>query len=188
MWHSIIFREASFILGCSCGSGNRDVDANAFKDKGLLVRHAYSILEVKNEGGHRLVPCQLYFQRRFFRLLRVRNPWGTFVWNGAWSDRWPNWDPALKARLFTSEITSQTGAFWMSFDDFVEHFDAVDIAKIRTHCGWSELRLPIKLGRMHDEWDKAVRFFVEEPTEMCFTLFQSGSRTQGDLVGQLQTL
>ena len=120
--------------------------------------------------------------RSTVRLIRLRNPWGRFVWNGAWSDEWPEWDPGLKAVLLSSEYASQTGAFWMSFEDFLAHFNSVDIAKIRTHCGWSEFRQPIQIGHVRAECDKAVRFFIEEPTEVCFTLFQNGSRKKNDLV------
>lgn len=39
---------------------------------GLLVNHAYGLLDVKQVGGT--------------KLLRVRNPWGEGEWRGRWSD------------------------------------------------------------------------------------------------------
>ncbi|PIO56011.1 calpain family cysteine protease [Teladorsagia circumcincta] len=53
-------REAGFIMGCSCGAGKRHVNPRAFEKNGLLARHAYSILDVVQEGEHRLV--QLFFK------------------------------------------------------------------------------------------------------------------------------
>ncbi|KAJ1371003.1 hypothetical protein KIN20_032864 [Parelaphostrongylus tenuis] len=157
-------KEAGFIMGCSCGAGKRVVDSNVFQRKGLLARHAYSILEVKQEGE--------------YRLLKLRNPWGTFVWNGKWSNNWKGWPKELKRKLLSGEPS--TGTFWISYDDFLLHFDAVDIAKIRCFQGWAELRIPMQMGGTFLETDKAIRILIEEPTEVCFTLFQSGARTARD--------
>ncbi|WKY09591.1 hypothetical protein Q1695_002168 [Nippostrongylus brasiliensis] len=162
-------KEAGFIMGCSCGAGKRNVNSNVFQRKGLLTRHAYSVLDVIQEGEH--------------RLLRLRNPWGSFVWNGKWSKNWSGWPPDLKKKLMSGEPS--TGTFWIDYADFLEHFDAVDIAKIRWYQGWTELRIPLLLGGDFVESDKAIRAVIEEPTELCFTLFQSGARRAQDQVDLL---
>uniref|UniRef100_A0A0K0DGR5 Calpain catalytic domain-containing protein n=1 Tax=Angiostrongylus cantonensis TaxID=6313 RepID=A0A0K0DGR5_ANGCA len=150
-------REAGFIMGCSCGAGKREVNLKVFEKKGLLARHAYSILEVKQEGEHRyllyLFPVVLFSKRRFLE---------------------------LKLKLLTGEPS--TGTFWISYEDFLSHFDSVDIAKIRWFQGWAELRIPMLMGGEFSNTDKAVRILIEEPTEVCFTLFQSGARTARDQV------
>uniref|UniRef100_A0A7I4YYB2 Calpain catalytic domain-containing protein n=1 Tax=Haemonchus contortus TaxID=6289 RepID=A0A7I4YYB2_HAECO len=165
-------REAGFIMGCSCGAGKRYVNPKAYEKNGLLARHAYSILDVVQEGEH--------------RLLRLRNPWGSFVWNGKWSNKWSGWPKELKQKLLSGEPS--TGTFWISYDDFLAHFDAIDIAKIRWYQGWRELRIPLQVGGDFIESDKAVRILIEEPTEVCFTLFQIGARKAQEQVDILVCL
>ncbi|VDK50017.1 unnamed protein product [Cylicostephanus goldi] len=121
-------REAGFIMGCSCGAGKRPVNDELFRRRGLLSKHAYSILDVVQEGEH--------------RLLKLRNPWGTFVWKGKWSQNWPGWPKDLKRKLCSGEPS--TGTFWIGYDDFVAHFDS----------GWAELRIPIQMGGAFSNADK----------------------------------
>ncbi|EPB67468.1 calpain family cysteine protease [Ancylostoma ceylanicum] len=90
----------------------------------------------------------------------------------------------LKRKLLSGEPS--TGTFWISYDDFLSHFDSVDIAKIRWYQGWAELRIPIQMGGEFMNSDRrffflrAVRILIEEPTEVCLTLFQGGARTAHD--------
>ncbi|KAK0412040.1 hypothetical protein QR680_005999 [Steinernema hermaphroditum] len=160
IWASLLSsREAHFLMGCSCGAGLKRVDENEFKNVGLVPQHAYSLLDVRQVGVNRLV--------------RLRNPWGRFVWKGAWSDGCPKWTAQLRRELSPHGV--EAGTFWMSFDDFYKYFDSVDIAKVR--YGWAETRLQLNIrGQWGAGNSEAVRIFVEHPTEVCFTLYQCGSR------------
>ncbi|KAK6028961.1 calpain family cysteine protease, partial [Ostertagia ostertagi] len=127
-------REAGFIMGCSCGAGKRHVNPRAFEKNGLLARHAYSILD-------------------------------------------------MKQKLLSGEPS--TGTFWISYDDFLAHFDAIDIAKIRWYHGWRELRIPMQFGGYFIDTDRAVRILIEESTEVDILLclhIVSPSGTIGELV------
>lgn len=77
--------------------------------------HAYSILAVKSPG-----------KRRF---LQLRNPWGTFSWEGDWSDKSAKWTshPDVASALGWAPEATDDGVFWMTLEDFVKFFDAVDI-------------------------------------------------------------
>jgi calpain-15 len=46
---------------------------------GLVPGHAYSVIEVKEVYGH--------------QLLQLRNPWGSFEWDGDWGDNSDLWTP-----------------------------------------------------------------------------------------------
>ena len=62
--------------------------------------------------------------------LRLRNPWGTFSWEGAWSDGsklWQEHSGVASALSFRDAGTKDDGAFWMVIEDFVKFFDAVDV-------------------------------------------------------------
>uniref|UniRef100_A0A1I7ZVS7 Calpain catalytic domain-containing protein n=1 Tax=Steinernema glaseri TaxID=37863 RepID=A0A1I7ZVS7_9BILA len=169
VWATLLSsREANFLMGCSCGAGLKTVDENEFKSVGLVSQHAYSLLDVRQVGTNRLV--------------RLRNPWGRFVWKGPWSEGCPRWTPALRKQLNPNGV--EAGTFWMSFEDFYKYFDSVDIAKVR--YGWSETRLQLNVrGQWGAGNSEAVRILVERPTENDIMVLVHRQGATGDSVGEL---
>lgn len=111
-------------MGAGCGSHtDSQIEAAEYEQKGLLMQHAYSIINVVNLGAD-------------IRLLQLRNPWGRQVWSGDWSDESSNWTPELREQLKPNRANE--GVFWMSFADFQRYFEKVDVCKLRTD--WHELR------------------------------------------------
>lgn len=162
VWARLLsMREAGFIMGCSCGSGKRYVDEEEFRSVGLQIRHAYSLLDVKEYKKQRLV--------------RLRNPWGSFTWNGPWCDNWPHWDESSRRVLLPNG--PEAGAFWMPFQDFMFRFDSVEVAKVRSAEGWKELRVDCTIPKF---WGKenvvGFQLQVEESTELAITVYQKGFR------------
>ncbi|KAK5638894.1 hypothetical protein RI129_013189 [Pyrocoelia pectoralis] len=152
-------RQAMFLMGASCGGGILNIDADEYKRKGLHPKHSYSLLDVRNAGGH--------------RLLQLRNPWGYYVWTGDWSDDSDKWTAALRYELITDFTADAT--FWISFADVLKYFDSVDICKVRN--GWNEIRLDGILPPLASHQHlSCFRLSVLEPTEVDITLFQDTQR------------
>lgn len=101
---------AAAIDGAVAGHGEA-----AERHEGLLVNHAYSLVDAKVEArpdGSRV------------ELVQLRNPWSQFEWNGAYSDRSALWSEEMRrdVRLCADE---NDGVFWMAFDDFRKRFDVI---------------------------------------------------------------
>jgi len=152
-------REQGFLMGASCGGGNMRIDEEQYRAAGLRPRHAYSVLDVRDIHG--------------IRLVRMRNPWGHFSWMGAWSDTSDLWTPQLRDELMAQG--ADDGVFWIAFEDVLTFFDCIDICKVRE--GWSEVRLSGSLPPLSSKAHQtATLLTVLEPTEVEFSLFQEGQR------------
>jgi hypothetical protein len=94
-----------------CGDIN-SANSKLMNSIGLLENHAYSIIslhEIKNFDGETI------------KLLKIRNPWGNFEWNGDWSDEDPKWNESLKKELNFSQAKDD-GFFFMAFKDYYRLF------------------------------------------------------------------
>lgn len=159
-------RQASFLMGASCGGGNMKVDEEEYQRLGLRPRHAYSVLDVVEIEG----PT---------RLLRLRNPWGHYTWRGAFAHGCPRWTDNIKRAVAiharTQDSERDQGVFWISFDDVLKYFDCIDICKVRV--GWHEVRLAGILPPLSSTRHlTCLLLTATQPTEVDFTLFQEGQR------------
>ncbi|KAK2438390.1 calpain-type cysteine protease family [Trifolium repens] len=126
LWSQLLrFKQEGFLLGAGSPSGS---DAH-ISSSGIVQGHAYSILQVREVDGHKLV--------------QIRNPWANEVeWNGPWSDSSPEWTDRIKHKL-KHVSQSKDGIFWMSWQDFQIHFRSIYICRIYP----SEMRHTV-----HGQW------------------------------------
>lgn len=87
---------------CTLGTGNLSQREQA--EAGLIAKHDYAVLDLKEEEGRRVV--------------LVKNPWSDgSVWKGALIDPQPD-----KARSENAKRL-QPGTFWMDFDGIFQYFE-----------------------------------------------------------------
>lgn len=83
MWN--IINEANnrnYVMCCGAVGYKIPQNKNVLEGKtpqGLVTRHAYSLIDTYNYNG------QLF--------CKLRNPWGSFEWNGPWGDSDTRWTP-----------------------------------------------------------------------------------------------
>ena len=96
------------------------------EEVGLDCAHAYTVLGIYEINGEKVV--------------RLRNPWGTGEFNGAWSDYSSKWTEDLKKKYNYYE--KDDGDFFMGFNDFLKYFVKMGIAKL--HLSWTSTKLRIR--------------------------------------------
>ena len=103
IWARLLsMKEFGYALGASCGRTDIKDDA-VFTSKGLLPRHAYSVLNVKEVFGNQLI--------------QLRNPWGRYTWTGDWSEQSSNWTPEIRKVLgIERQICDRISQFVCSSD------------------------------------------------------------------------
>jgi hypothetical protein len=79
-------------------------------------------------------------------LINIRNPWGAFEWDGDWSDNSKLWSDDMK-REIKPVLDENDGTFWMCFSDFVAHFRALNVCRVRN---WQETRIRGKFIRVRN--------------------------------------
>ncbi|MBA0851502.1 hypothetical protein Goshw_020885 [Gossypium schwendimanii] len=113
LWSQLLqFKREGFLLGAGSPSGS-DVHVSS---SGIVQGHAYSLLQVREVDGHKLV--------------QIRNPWANEVeWNGPWSDSSSEWTDRMRHKL-KHVPQSKDGIFWMSWQDFQIHFRSIYVCRV----------------------------------------------------------
>jgi len=103
---------------------------------GLVKGHAFSVLEVH-------AVKKSIVSEDFFRMVKIRNPWGHMdatgagEWKGTWSDfDHQSWDTYPHVRKLlgvkdTRDVAEEDdGVFWMQWEDFVKHWNTISIVDV----------------------------------------------------------
>jgi len=75
LWSNLTyFDDMGFLISASTPGEDRwsNVGGKPEAENGLVPGHAYSVIQVKEAHGN--------------KLLNIRNPWGSFEWDGDWGD------------------------------------------------------------------------------------------------------
>lgn len=116
--------ERQSLMACAIEADPTTLEAQTVD--GLVKGHAYSITCIK------YVEIATPSKKGKIPLIRLRNPWGNETeWKGAWSDTSPEWtfiptDEKQKIGL----TFEKDGEFWMSFQDWVQKFDRLEVCLI----------------------------------------------------------
>lgn len=152
------------------GVDNFTEKGGARKTGGIVPGHAYSVIACKEYNN--------------IRLLKVRNPWGQFEWEGAWSDKSNKWTQEM-IDAFQPSFDVNDGTFWISFKDFLSYFCSITVCKVEN---WRELRLKgifLRVFEAEDQDEDFVlskfyySFHLEEETVIEIGLHQEDERIMG---------
>lgn len=146
--------ERDSMLGCSIEADPNTLEA--VTPDGLIKGHAYTITEVtfidiKTPNTTGKIP-----------MIRLRNPWGNEAeWRGPWSDRSREWQfIPEKTRQEIGLTFASDGEFWMSFQDWLKHFDRVEICNLTPDSLTEEQILAGKkkweVTSIEGEWTKGL--------------------------------
>ncbi|XP_050718946.1 calpain-5-like isoform X2 [Eriocheir sinensis] len=134
-------------LMCCAITPHSHEEAEMRTSVGLVKGHAYGITACKkiNIGDTGLF--SIFKGAQKVRMVRLKNPWGEKEWNGAFSDgtersefvystsqltkmysRSPEWSKVSASERQKLGLTFEDdGEFWMTFEDFLEHFTDLSI-------------------------------------------------------------
>nr|AAT77812.1 calpain T [Gecarcinus lateralis] len=115
-------------LMCCAITPHSHEEAEMRTNVGLVKGHAYGITACRkiNIGDTGLF--SIFKGAQKVRMVRLKNPWGEKEWNGAFSDGSPEWSQVSASERQKLGLTFEDdGEFWMTFEDFLEHFTDLSI-------------------------------------------------------------
>ncbi|XP_033742634.1 calpain-15-like isoform X2 [Pecten maximus] len=166
IWTKLVkARQSKFLMGTSCGTRNmKPSELQHYDTMGLIPNHAYSLLDIQDVAGNRLV--------------KIRNPWGTVSWKGSWSDNSSKWSQVSEWSKKDIQLEgNDKGIFWMCLPDFMRYFDSVEVCKARPK--WNELRIKGSFPPHADQPWKFITLNIHNKTKMDLCLFQRTVRGEG---------
>jgi hypothetical protein len=93
--------------------------------EGLVAGHAYSIIAAK-EVTERVKGLPKPGGKSF-KLLQLRNPWGSYEWKGKWSDNSNMWKKHKSISNQLGNVAADDGTFWMEYNDFKKIYTRINV-------------------------------------------------------------
>ena len=146
LWRLMMERDnENCLMGCSIkGDSNGSLLIDG-KDSGLLQNHAYSLNDV-------MELVDPHNKGKPLRLLRLRNPWGSSEWLGAWSSNSPEMEKyqGVIQEYINSlppdeqfDMDADDGMFLMHYDDWRDNFSTL-FMNIDFPDDWTAVRFASK--------------------------------------------
>ncbi|CAE8667277.1 unnamed protein product [Polarella glacialis] len=107
--------DAQNYLMCAGSDGGTNAEKSP---DGIILGHAYSILQVKTEVAGTDVS-----------LLQMRNPWGKSDFHGDWCDSSSLWDEHPDVAEAVGHEPSTTGEFWIDAIDVCSNYSSLFVCK-----------------------------------------------------------
>ena len=172
LWKKLLKADRKgYIMWASTPGVDRFTEGDGPDQKtGIVGGHAYSVISCKEYDG--------------IRLLKIRNPWGSFEWGGAWSDNAPEWTQEY-IDFFKPDFDTKDGTFWMCLEDFFKCFVSITVCKM---ADWKEVRLKGKFIRLKEtenedeDWVLSkfyYSFHLEDTAKIDICLHQEDKRILG---------
>ncbi|RDI78654.1 Methylenetetrahydrofolate reductase 2 [Venturia inaequalis] len=134
LWSEMLEVNVNFLFGCGSRQGR---DNDPADEEGFVRGHAYTVLSAREItkpaniiAEEDRAALKLGRKRRAkeadgkLRLLKLRNPWGSQEWNGAWSDGSKEWTADVMKEL--DHTFGDDGIFWISYKDFLKFYPEID--------------------------------------------------------------
>lgn len=123
-------------------------------------------------GGHAYTMLGTVKLSNGVRLMKIRNPWGSEVYRGAWHDKDPAWTPAFKKEA--NLVVANDGVFHIPVEQYVKTFDTLTIAEFKN---WKRHAVHTSTKKQ-----KAALVYMLEPkkaSEITVTVDFKSSRMYG---------
>ncbi|XP_065366682.1 calpain-A isoform X2 [Calliphora vicina] len=146
--------ERNSMMGCSLEADPNVLEAET--PEGLIRGHAYSITKVC------MIDIVTPNRQGRIPMIRLRNPWGNEAeWNGPWSDSSPEWRYIPDEQKHEIGLNfDRDGEFWMSFQDFLNHFERVEICNLSpdslTESQQNDGKRKWEMSMFEGEWTPGV--------------------------------
>lgn len=151
LWRIIRESDSLDYIMCTCTKGSENLQS-----VGLVEGHAYTLVGVYDIDG--------------LRLLKIRNPWGSFEWKGDYCDSSPLWTKELKDKVNYSNVDD--GIFYMKLDDFLKYYPYTFICKYEKNFHYQYRRIQ----QTPDESMGVLKIIVKQEMKIMIDLHQSNAR------------
>ncbi|KAL8653331.1 MAG: hypothetical protein Q9226_003894 [Calogaya cf. arnoldii] len=152
-----------FLFGLGQMTGSRR------EEKGIVVGHAYSVMEARELDD--------------LRLLKIRNPWGKQGWEGPWGDGSEEWT-AKRLQQLNHQFRND-GSFWITYQDMLKRFQHIDRTQLfdsdwKVTQRWTSAEIPWSIQYL----ETSFLVTISEPALVVIVLCQLDDRYFRGLVGQ----